>query len=136
MTLTEKVAHLKGVIEGMELADDKNSKLIKEIADILEDMAMTVSDLEDDTATLYDYVDELDQDLGEVEEYVYDVEDDDCDCCDCDDCCEDEVVEVTCPKCGATVFLDIDDDDFDDIICTECGEHFDCCCDCDCDCED
>lgn len=136
MTLTEKVAHLKGVIEGMELADDKNSKLIKEIADILEDMAMTVADLEDDTATLYDYVDELDQDLGEVEEYVYEVDDDDCDCCDC---CDDEVVEVTCPKCGATVFLDVDDDDFDDIICTECGEHFDCCCDCDCDdcdCED
>lgn len=134
MTISEKVAHLKGVIDGMELGDDKNSKLIKEIADILEDMAMTVEDLEDETATLNDYADELDQDLGELEEYVYDDDDCDCDCCDCDDDDDDDFVEVTCPKCGETIYLDADTD-CEEVVCPNCNEKFDCCCDC-CDCDE
>ena len=129
MTLTEKVAHLKGVIEGMELADDKYAKLIKEIADILEDMSLTVSDLDDEVATLGDYAEELDEDLGALEEFVYD---DDCDCCDddCDcDCCDDDFVEVECPNCGEIIYLD-EESDCEEVICPNCNEHFDCCCDC------
>ncbi len=131
MTLTEKVAHLKGLMEGMELPEDKNSKLLTEIADILEDMAMTCADLEDETATLNDYADELDHDLGELEEYVYD-DDDDC-CCGEDDY-DDDFCEVECPNCGETIYLD-PETDCEEVICPNCGEKFDCCCDCDdCDC--
>lgn len=129
MTITEKVAHLKGVIEGMELADDKNGKLIKEIADILEDMAMTVADHEDEIATLNDYADELDEDLGAIEEYVYG--DDECDCCDCDDEDDDDFFDITCPKCGETFYVDPETEDCEDIICPNCNEHIDCHCDCD-----
>ena len=47
MTISEKVAHLKGLIEGMELEDSKNTKLIKAMADILEDLAYDLEDVQD-----------------------------------------------------------------------------------------
>ena len=47
MTISEKVAHLKGLIEGMELEDSKNTKLIKAMTDILEDLAYDLEDVQD-----------------------------------------------------------------------------------------
>lgn len=89
MTINEKVAHLKGVMEGMNFSADTNEgKLISLMSDILADIADELEVIEDDTDTLFDYCDELDEDLGEVEQVLFECEDDDC-CCDCedDDCC-------------------------------------------------
>lgn len=102
MTTTEKVAHLKGVMEGMEYdTTTKEGKLLSLIVDILGDISAEVTELEDDVDTLFDFADELDEDLGAVEsdlycdddDDIYDDEDDDDDdempecCIDCDDDC-------------------------------------------------
>lgn len=101
MDINEKVSHLKGLIEGMEYdLTSKEGKIISEILDILTDMADEIAGLNEDVDTLYDYADELDADLGEVESELYG-EFDDCDCLDCEDfddcdcdgdcaCCSDE----------------------------------------------
>ena len=48
MTICEKVAYIKGLAEGLELdANDKNTKVLNAIIELLEDMALTVEDLED-----------------------------------------------------------------------------------------
>ncbi|MBQ7048376.1 MAG: hypothetical protein IJN86_05450, partial [Clostridia bacterium] len=89
MNISEKAAYLKGLMEGMKIDDSTNEgKLFKAIADLLEDISLSVLDLEDGQSYLEEYIDELDADLGEVERDVYECEDDDCDCCDCcdDDC--------------------------------------------------
>ena len=62
----------------------KEGKIISEILDILTDMADEIAGLNEDVDTLYDYADELDADLGEVESELYG-EFDDCDCLDCED---------------------------------------------------
>lgn len=85
MDINEKVSHLKGLIEGMEYdLTSKEGKIISEILDILTDMADEIAGLNEDVDTLYDYADELDADLGEVESELYG-EFDDCDCLDCED---------------------------------------------------
>ena len=85
MTVTEKVAYLKGLVEGMEYdLTTKEGKIISKILDILTDMADEIAGLNEDVDTLYDYADELDADLGEVESELYG-EFDDCDCLDCED---------------------------------------------------
>jgi len=135
MTLTEKVAHLKGLMEGLDINDStKEGKVLKYIADILEDMALSVCDLEDETDTLNQYIEEIDEDLGMLEDDFYD-DDDDCDCCDCDDddcdcdcCCDDdddicEFYEVTCPSCGEPVYID-DSIDPSRVICPSCNTEF------------
>ena len=53
MTICEKVAYIKGLAEGLELdSNDKNSKVLKAIIELLEDVALTVEDLEDGCAEL------------------------------------------------------------------------------------
>jgi len=149
MTISEKVSYLKGLIEGLSLDSSKpETKVISKIVDILDELALSVEDLEDETAMLNDYVDELDHDLGELEEYVYadEIDEDECVCChdeeeeyDEDEDEDDDLIEVECPKCGDTIFFD-ETIDLDDIICPNCHNHFsvrfidedecdECCCD-------
>ena len=61
MLLTEKASYIKGLAEGMELdANDKTTKLINALIDIIDDMALTVSDLEDECAALTEQLDAVD----------------------------------------------------------------------------
>ena len=124
MTITEKIANLKGYLEGVKLDESKQeTKIIEKIVDILEDMALEMEEMEETVDTLNDYAEELDEDLGDVEDYLFG-EDDDCDCCDddCDcDCCDEGFLEIECPKCGETICIDEDYDE-DEIICPACNE--------------
>ena len=131
MKLSEKAAYLKGLAEGMNIAEaTPNDKLITKLLDLVAEMAGTIELLEDRCDELTDYADELDADLGDVEEYLF--SDDECDCCDCDDE-DDEAYEVTCPACGEVICFDSSCDP-EELICPACGEEFDAVCDGDCDC--
>ncbi len=141
MTLTEKVAYLKGLAEGLALDESKPEiKVIKTMMDILDDLALTVADLEDGMDLITEQLDAVDEDLDELEGFVYEELDDD-DCC-CDDCYDDddEFYDVECPTCGEVIGIDADTLDEGSIECPNCGEllEFECECDCDCDdcCED
>lgn len=136
MTVTEKAAYLKGLFEGLDLDDDKETtKLFKAMLDVIDDLALTVSDLEDEVALLTEQVDAVDEDLDDLEQFVYE---------DYDDCCcedDEDVYEVDCPACGETVYFDGEDIDAGFAECPACGEKLefeleDCDCDdCSC-CED
>lgn len=130
MKLSEKAAYLKGLAEGMNIAEaTPNDKLITRLLDLVADMAGTIELLEDRCDELTDYADELDADLGDVEEYLFSDEDDDC----CDSCDDDETYEVTCPACGEVICFDSSCDP-EELICPACGEEFDAVCDGECDC--
>lgn len=123
-TIGEKVSYLKGLCEGLNISDEKEGKVLKGIIDVLADISAAIEDVEDDVFELNELCDELDQDLGALEEDFYDEE---CSCCDCDcDCDEDgEFYEITCDKCGELIYLE-DSEIFDDgVICPECGEKID-----------
>lgn len=131
MTLTEKTAYIKGLMEGLDFkADTPEKKILAAVIDLLDDMAIAVSEAEEDIAYLNDYVEELDSDLGDVESDIYECDDDDdcdCDCCDCDcDCDDEDYYEAICPKCGEVIYLDEDLLACDDILCPECGEKLIC----------
>ncbi len=151
MEIKEKVAYIKGLAEGLALDEsDKNSKLISAIIDLLGDMAEELENIKENTVYLENYIEELDEDLGMVEEDLYCGEDDfDDDEGDDDDFeedeeeeeeCEDdedddeEVFVLTCPVCGDGVYLD-DTMDFDDIKCPSCGAIISCTCESCEDCE-
>ena len=124
MTITEKVAYIKGLLEGLALDETKpETKVIKAIVDALDDIALTAADTEERVETLEGYCDELDDDLALLEDEVYgDVDDEDYDEDDEDD---ENVICVECPKCGEEVCLD-DSMDFSKIKCPSCGEEFSC----------
>ena len=118
MTITVKVAYLRGLAEGMKLDSSTNEgKLTLAIIDTLDDIALTVSDLEDTVAELSAQVDEIDDDLGELEDEVYS---DGCD--DEDEDFDDTLYEVECPSCGDIICLDEEMLDEGEIDCPNCGE--------------
>lgn len=122
MTITEKVAYLKGLLEGKGVEDKEMSLIV----DILTDLANDLADLEDYTAELTEQVDAVDEDLNTLEEDFYEEwDEDDCDCdCDCDCCdCDEEYYDVTCPSCGED--FEVDEDTLLDggVECPACGEH-------------
>ena len=125
MTLTEKAAYIKGLAEGLGLDESKpETKIINALLDIIDDLSLTVSDLEDELVLVGEQVDAVDEDLDALESYVYD--DDDCDCdCDCDCCCddEDEFFEVECPACGEIINVDEGILESGSIQCPNCNEN-------------
>ena len=125
MTVTEKVAYLKGLAEGLALDEAKpETKIINAMLDVLDELALTVSDLEDGLDIFSEQLDAVDEDLDELESFVYEELDDcccddDCDCGCCDD--EEEYYDVECPSCGEIVCFD-DSLDPEEIVCPACGE--------------
>ncbi len=132
MTVTEKVAYLKGLMEGLSVDEtSKEGKILKAVVDVLADLAMSVEDLEDYTAELTEQVDAVDEDLDSLENDFYG----ECDCCDDDE--DEEYYDITCPSCGDEFSVDEDTLLEGGIECPNCGEHleFDVeCDDCGCDC--
>ncbi len=130
MNITEKVAYIKGLVDGMEFeGNTPEKKLLLGIVDLLDQMAQEVSDIRGEVETLGDLTEELDHDLGELEEFVYDECEGGCDCgCDDDEYEYDDDEDgyaFECPECGKTIsFCDCDDPS--DIVCPHCGESIDC----------
>jgi len=122
MNLTERIAYIRGLAEGLKLDGDKDEvKVINAIIDLLEDMAYDVTDMEDIVDDVCNQVDEIDEDLSELEECFYGECDDYCD----DDCCcddDDVYYEVTCGKCGEEITVDEDVLLEGEIVCPNCGE--------------
>ena len=55
MTIGEKVSYLKGLIEGLDIdKGKKESKIILAMVDIIEDLALTVDDIEEDLDEVMD----------------------------------------------------------------------------------
>ncbi len=138
MTVTEKAAYLRGLAEGLDLDESKpETKIINAMMDCIDDLSLTVSDLEDELALVTEQLDAVDEDLDSLEEFVYkDYEDYD-DCCDC--CGDEEMYEVECPACHEVVEFDEDSILDGCAECPNCGEklEFDLdCCDCEDDCEE
>ena len=126
MKITEKAAYIKGLADGLNLnKETAEGKLIAALIDLAGEVAEAQEKMQEDIDYLSDYVDELDEDLGAVEEEVYgDCCDDDCDCCCCDEGDEDidDGFEITCPSCGETIVFDGTVDDDGELVCPNCKE--------------
>ena len=121
MEISEKVAYLKGLAEGLNLdTDSKEGKLIAAIIDVLDDMAEKFAEVDDELCDVEDGLDAVSDDLSDVEETLYFALDDDEDDDEVTTCpeCEEEVYfdetvledgEVVCPNCGAKLEFDLSD---------------------------
>ena len=77
MTISEKSAYLKGLMDGLNLDTEKaEGKLISAIVDLLGDMAKRITDIEETTIAISDELDEIEEDLDAIEDFIMDDEDD------------------------------------------------------------
>ena len=144
MTISEKSAYLKGLMDGLKLnTESDEGKMIAAIVDLLGDLSRKVTDIEDTTIAISDELDEIEDDLDAIEDFIMDDEDDEDD--DWDD--EDEdweeyeddendedadegfdfgdedstIYEVTC-SCGNVIDCDEEALEKGSIVCPNCGE--------------
>lgn len=103
MTISEKVAYLKGLAEGLDLDTQKSkeAKLISVMIGILEEVGLSIEDLEENSLALGEEIDALSDDLADVESIVYDEDLDDEEEND-----EDDFFEVECPNCEEPLVID------------------------------
>ena len=106
MTISEKVAYLKGLAEGLNLDTEKSKegKLISVMIGILEELAMSVEDLEENALDLGEEIDVLSDDLSDVEDVVFDEDEDGEDY-------DDDWFEVECPGCGTRYAMELSDEE-------------------------
>ena len=139
MTISEKSAYLKGLMDGLNLDTEKaEGKLISAIVDLLGDVTKKVTDIEDTTIAISDELDEIEEDLDAIEDFIMDEEDDydDDDYEDDDEDFDDDdydeegfdfgdeettIYEVKC-ACGNVIAFDEETLEEGSIICDECGE--------------
>ena len=77
MGISEKIAYLKGLMEGMNVDTESNEgKLFAAVVDVLDEIALEVEDLTDEVMELGDGLDVISDDLSDVEDIVYDEWDD------------------------------------------------------------
>ena len=148
MTISEKSAYLKGLMDGLKLNTEADEgKMIAAIVDLLGDLTRKVTDIEETTIAISDELDEIEEDLDAIEDYIMDMyydededEDEDeyddfddedeeeCDCgCDCHEGFDygDEdttIYEVECPVCGEIINFDEETLEAGAIPCPNCGE--------------
>ena len=136
MTISEKSAYLKGLMDGLNLNTDADEgKMIAAIVDLLGDMAKRITDIEETTIAISDELDEIEEDLDAIEDFILD-EDEDFDEEDFDDeWDEDEdfeegfdfgdeettIYEVEC-ACGEIIDFDEEVLEQGSMICPNCGE--------------
>ena len=135
MDLTEKIAYIKGLADGLSLdADKPEVKVLNAIIDLLDDITYEVQDMEELYDDLSAQVDEIDEDLANVEsELVDDDADEDntfyevtCGACGKKINVSEDVLlegEITCPNCGEVLefdFSDLFDEEDDDVCDGEC----------------
>ena len=97
MTNSEKAAYIRGLMEGMDLDPNaKETKLFNAIVDLLDDLSLSVEEMEDAYDELSGQVDEIDEEMLDEG-------------------------SIDCPNCGETLEFDLEEDDSCD-----CGENCDC----------
>ena len=144
MTISEKSAYLKGLMDGLKLnTESDEGKMIAAIVDLLGDVTKKVADIEDTTIAISDELDEIEEDLDAIEDYILDEDEDDDDededdefwPYDDEDEDDDEigdegfdfgdeettVYEVRC-ACGNIIDFDEEVLESGSIVCDKCGE--------------
>ena len=141
MTISEKAAYLKGLMDGLKLDTEKaEGQMISAIVDLLGDVTRRLADVEETTIAISDELDEIEEDLDAIEDYILDEEDEDEDYED--DYDEDEdyydddedyeegfdfgdeettIYEVKC-ACGEIIDFDEETLEQGSMVCPNCGE--------------
>ena len=126
MTISEKVAYLKGLAEGLNIDTDKSKegKLINVMIGILEEIGLAIEDLEENSLALGEEIDVLSDDLADVEAVVFDDEDEDEYDEDDEEEYDDDWFEVECPNCDEVLVVDEDALEEGYIKCPNCDTEY------------
>ena len=136
LTISEKAAYLKGLMDGLKLDTEKpEGQMISEIVNLLGEVTKRLADIEETTINICDELDEIEEDLDAIEDYILDEEDeeDEWEPWDDEEDFEDfeegfdygdeetTIYEVKC-TCGEVINFDEETLEEGSMVCPNCGE--------------
>ena len=141
MTVVEKAAYLKGLVEGLGVEpESRDGKLWGALTELLSQMAHEIEDLQESDNDYADALDEIAEELSYLEELTCDLdgpedfedfdeeyeEDESCggECGSCGGCGgyeEYAEYELHCPKCGGAIVVNEEVFEEGKMVCPGCG---------------
>lgn len=131
MTISEKVAYIQGLFDGLKLDGEKSgeARILSEMLDVFKEVGQRLEDMDTVMDEFDEELDAISDDVRLLEESVYDEEEDGGEDLDedsfaipCPTCGEDLVIDdealaagvVDCPACGGRFALSLEDDPDDE----------------------
>jgi hypothetical protein len=112
--ISEQISYLSGLCEGLNITEGSpQGKVLLAIIDVLEALHDEISQVEIDLLECQNQLEEMDDQLCYMEEYI------------ADQGISEDIIELECAKCGEELYFDADileDEDSIEIICPTCQE--------------
>ena len=124
MTISEKVAYIQGLYDGLGLDGEKSgeARILSELLDVLREVGLQMDGM-DATLDQFDKeLDTLEDTVAGLEDTVFDDEDED----DLDGCgdLDEDFFEIPCPSCGEDLVVDDEALAAGVVDCPVCGGKF------------
>ena len=117
MTVSEKVAYIRGLYDGLELDGEKSgeARILSEVLDVLGQIGSQMDGMDASTSRLFDELDDLRDSVAALENAVFDEDDGDTD---------EDFFEIPCPTCGENLVVDDEALAAGVVNCPACGGKF------------
>ncbi|MCL1881941.1 MAG: hypothetical protein FWF76_07160 [Oscillospiraceae bacterium] len=117
MNISEKVAYITGMAEGMKIDDSTNEgKITLAVLDVLKEISLELEEIDETLDDMAEVVSELEEQVEELEEELYGSIDSSYDCE-----FENNLYEITCRNCDNSISVDMSVLDSGSVKCPNCG---------------
>ncbi len=127
MTISEKVAYIQGLFDGLKLDTEKSgeARILSEVLDVLREVGQQLDSMDAVMDQFDEELDVLSDTVADLEEAVFDGEDEqDADFHNLDDGEEEDFFEIPCPTCGEDLVVDDEALAAGLVECSVCGGKF------------
>ena len=125
MTISEKVAYIQGLFDGLKLDTEKSgeARILSEVLDVLREVGQQLDGMDAAMDQFDEELDALEDTVSELEDAVFEDEDEDGDGgFDGDE--EEDFFEIPCPTCGEDLLVDDEALAAGVVDCPVCGGKF------------
>ena len=123
MTISEKVAYIRGLYDGLGLDSEKSgeTRILSEVLDVLRQMGCQMDGMDASTDRLFDELDDLRDSVADLENAVFDEDDGGF---EGDGDADEDFFEIPCPTCGEDLVVDDEALAAGVVDCPACGGKF------------
>ena len=124
MTVSEKVAYIQGLYDGLGLDSEKSgeARILSEMLDVLKEVGLQLDGMDSAMDRFDEELDALEDSVAELEDAVFDNEDEDG--TDGQDDPDEDFFEIPCPSCGEDLVVDDEALAAGVVDCPVCGGKF------------
>ena len=126
MTVSEKVAYIQGLYDGLGLDGEKSgeARILSEMLDVLREVGLQLDGMDAAMDQFDEELDTLGDAVASLEEAVFDDEDEDDGSFEDYDDTDEDFFEIPCPTCGEDLMVDDEALAAGVVDCPACGGKF------------